>query len=124
MPSSDQHKGASGKLFEFARNLRKTQTPEEELLWGYLKGRKLMGFKFRRQHPLYNFILDFYCHEAKLVVELDGGVHNDPQQKEYDQFRTLELENFKLSVVRFKNIEVRNNIQSVLETIKKHLKSA
>ena len=121
MPKGDQHKGAAGKLFEFARNLRKEQTPEEKILWEHLKNRQLNGFKFRRQHPLYNFILDFYCHEAGLVIELDGSVHDNRDQQHYDMHRTLELEEFKLCVLRFKNDDVRNNLRLVLYTIKTHL---
>ncbi len=81
---------ASALIFQRARVLRDKETPAEKELWKHLKGKKLDGFKFRRQHPIRRYILDFYCHERKLVVELDGGYHEDALQKQHDEKRTLD----------------------------------
>jgi very-short-patch-repair endonuclease len=111
------HKGASGKLFEYSRELRQTSTKAEKLLWEELRGKKLKGFKFRRQHPLDKYVADFYCHEKKLVIELDGTVHDEKENKEYDQARTIELAGLKINVLRFRNDEVENDIDKVLKKI-------
>ena len=90
-------------------------------MWHYLRDRRLEGFKFRRQHPLQNYIADFYCHERKLVVELDGNVHNARDQKEYDGGRTYELNKVGIKVIRFSNEEVIMKIEMVLSEILNHL---
>ncbi|GEO04456.1 hypothetical protein AAE02nite_21200 [Adhaeribacter aerolatus] len=115
------HKGAANKLFGYARDNRKKQTPAEEVLWQHLRNRQLIGHKFRRQHPLGNFIADFYMHEFKLAIELDGEYHNEAEIKEYDVGQTYELVELGVKVLRFRNEEVLNNIGGVLETIRKHL---
>ncbi len=102
-------------LRTFARDLRTRQTDAENLLWGLLRNRRLLGLKFRRQFPLSPYILDFYCHEASLAVELDGGQHAEQQQ--YDQQRTTHLENQGITVLRFWNNEVLQQTESVLEKI-------
>jgi len=89
---NNPHKGANSKLFEFAKANRKKQTPAEKILWDTLQNRKLDGYKFRRQHPISRFIADFYCHESKLIVEVDGGYHSGQEQAEIDKGRTHELE--------------------------------
>jgi very-short-patch-repair endonuclease len=114
-------KGADGKLFHFARNNRKSQTQAEELLWSFLRNRKIIGFKFRRQHPISNFIADFYCPERNLVIELDGGYHNDKSQAERDEERTNELNELHIKVIRFTNQEVLNKTKFVLGEIAKQL---
>ena len=76
--------GTYSRNFEYARENRMKSTPAEEQLWTELKNKKLKGLKFRRQHPVGIFILDFYCHSAKLAIELDGGYHLSVEQKEYD----------------------------------------
>ncbi len=88
-------------LLIFARTLRKEQTDAENLLWSILRGRRFSGFKFRRQYPYCGYILDFYCHDAGLVVELDGGGHNDDEQQLYDKERTKILEASGLRIIRF-----------------------
>jgi very-short-patch-repair endonuclease len=100
---------------EQARELRKQMTDAEYALWQQLRGRKLGGLKFRRQHPLMDFILDFYCIEKRLVVEVDGGIHEN--QKEGDDTRSAYLEALGCHVIRFKNFEVINHIEAVLEEI-------
>ena len=79
-------------IFENAKELRKSMTEAEEILWKHLRNNKLNELKFRRQHPLDIFIADFYCHQKKLIIELDGGIHDTLDQKEYDEGRTFELD--------------------------------
>ena len=116
------HKGAKNELFGFAKKMRKHPTEAEKVLWEALKNRQVGGFKFRRQHPLASYILDFYCHEKKLGIELDGGYHNDTFQKEYDQVRTEILNVYGINVIRFPNQSVIQNLNQVLENILLELK--
>jgi very-short-patch-repair endonuclease len=106
MANHNLHKGADSKLFYFARQNRQTLTEAEKILWKCLRNRKLRGFKFRRQHPIEHFIADFFCLEYGLVVEVDGGYHNESEQKKYDEGRTFELRELKVKVIRFTNEEV------------------
>jgi len=112
------HKNANPRLYEYSRALRKETTKAEERLWEFLRGKKLNGLKFRRQHPFHNYIADFYCHERKLVIELDGAVHSTGENAEYDKGRTFELEELGIIVLRFWNDEVMNEIERVLTRIK------
>jgi very-short-patch-repair endonuclease len=98
-----------------AKELRQELTEEEKLLWQYLRKNRLGGFHFRRQQVIQGFIVDFYCHQAGLVVEVDGGVHED--QVEYDHDRDKVLEGLDLTIIRVKNEEIQNNLQSVLSVI-------
>ena len=100
-----------------ARKLRRQQTPQERKLWYALRRRQLHGLKFRRQHPLPPYILDFYCHERRLVVELDGGQHNEAAHTDYDRRRTAWLRKQGLRVLRFWNHEVETNLGGVLDAI-------
>ncbi|MGC8906178.1 MAG: endonuclease domain-containing protein [Desulfomonilaceae bacterium] len=104
-------------LLEFARNLRKEQTDAERLVWSLLRDRRLAGFKFRRQHPIEPYVLDFYCHEARLAVELDGGQHNEPDARARDEQRTSFLEAQGIRVLRFWNNDVLSNTEGVLQAI-------
>ena len=97
--------------------MRKVSTPAEKLLWKQLRGKKLSGLKFRRQHPLDKFVVDFYCHEKKLVIELDEGVHDVQVNKEYDEARTEMLARLNICVLRFRNEEILNNMDTVLRKI-------
>lgn len=99
-----------------AREMRHPQTVAETTLWHVLRNRKT-GFKFRRQHPIGRFIADFYCAEAKLLIEVDGESHLEPGQKEYDQVRTEYLEELGYKVIRFTNNDVRYNINAVANKI-------
>jgi len=111
-------------ITQLARDLRKKQTPEESLLWQNLRNRKLHGFKFNRQFPIvygrdfdgtsHFFIADFYCNEKKLIIELDGKIHDF--QKNYDKDRDFILNQLGLTVIRIKNEEI-NNIATVLDRI-------
>jgi cyclase len=109
--------GASNLIFEKAKTLRNTLTDSEALLWNHIKGKQL-GCKFRRQHPIAYYIADFYCHEAKLVIELDGSIHNQPDILQNDIERQKYLEELGLTVLRFTNDELYNNTNKVLEEIK------
>ncbi|MCX6269553.1 MAG: endonuclease domain-containing protein [Bacteroidetes bacterium] len=105
-------------ILKMARENRKNLTPAERKLWEFLRKKKIIGMKFRRQHPVSRFIADFYCHQAKLIVEVDGGYHNDPEQVKYDKGRQNELENIGLMTIRFRNDEIEMDIQGVIERIK------
>jgi len=107
--------GAKPETFEAARILRGKTTHHEKLLWERLKLKQICGVRFRRQHPIDFFIADFYCHEARLVVEIDGEIHD--QQKEYDDGRSAEMERYFIKVIRFKNSEIENNIDLVVARI-------
>lgn len=121
MPKPKIIYGAQPYIFEKAKELRRNMTPAEQLLWKHLKGKKLHGFKFRRQHPIAEFIADFYCHSAKLVVEVDGDYHNQKEQRTYDISRDDELGQYGITVIRFWNSEVQNNLRNVLKEIVSHL---
>ena len=116
------HHIAKSDLFGYARAMRDNMTKAEMVLWEELKNRKLNGFKFRRQHPIHTYILDFYCHEFKLVIEIDGDYHLEKYQKWYDEDRTAFLKEVGLTEVRFTNNQVLTDIGFVLEEIKKYLK--
>ncbi len=98
---------------QFARELRQPQTPAEATLWNHLRNRNLK-YKFRRQHPIDFFIIDFYCAEARLLIEIDGSSHLEREQQEYDQSRTEYLEALEYKVIRFTNDDVRYNIHAVV----------
>jgi len=98
-----------------AKELRQEMTPAEKILWEHLRNRQLGGFKFRRQAPMGAFIADFYCAECRLVIEIDGDIHD--LQVEQDKLRTEEIESFGYRVIRFRNTEVEHNIHSVLAKI-------
>lgn len=110
-------KYSTPKIYEFAKGLRQSSTVAELLLWEHIRNRKLSGLKFRRQHPLDNYIADFYCHEKRLVIELDGAIHSNKKAEEMDANRTFVLTELSITVVRFKNDEVISDIKSVIESI-------
>jgi very-short-patch-repair endonuclease len=113
--------GAKPGLFKLAGDLRYCMTKSERLLWAQLRNRKLLGFKFRRQHPFNEIILDFFCYEAHLSIEVDGNIHQASSQKERDIERTFILKMFKITELRFSNFEIENQIGKVLDKIKEHL---
>ncbi|MES1945022.1 DNA methyltransferase [Salinisphaera sp. PC39] len=104
----------------FARRLRREQTDAENRLWCHRRARRLEGYKFRRQHPLGRYIVDFVCLEAELIVELDGGQHAE-QTRAYDAARTAALESHGFRVIRFWNDEVLRETEAVLACIREHL---
>jgi very-short-patch-repair endonuclease len=103
------------------KDLRNRQTPAELRLWFFLKESKLEGRKFRRQHSVGNFILDFYCPKERLGIELDGDSHFTKTAKEYDIWRTKILSDFRIKIIRFTNDQIFENIEQVLEQIKDNL---
>jgi very-short-patch-repair endonuclease len=103
-------------ILERARAMRHPQTPAEATLWRALRNRH-PGYKFRRQHPIDRFIIDFYCAEAKLCIELDGASHAEPEQQAYDIARTQYLAALGYQVVRFTNHAVRYNLQAAVAEI-------
>jgi len=114
--------GASNIIFENAKRLRNNLTEAESLLWQVISNKQL-GVKFRRQHPISYFIADFYCHEAKLIIELDGSIHDLPEVLNNDIERQKALEKFGIRVIRFKNTELYNNLNTVLEKIKEAIQA-
>ena len=108
-------------MVELARQLRHKQTPAEESLWECLRKRRVARAKFRRQHPLGRYIADFYCHEAGLVVELQGGVDSAKEQREYDAVRQETIEQQGIRVITFANREVEHDLEGVLLKIIKAL---
>jgi acetylglutamate kinase len=110
--------GASHLIFQRAQELRNRMTPAEEILWKWIHINEWQ-LKFRRQHPIANYIADFYCHGIKLVIELDGGIHEQEEIKRLDEVRENNLKNLGLTVLRFKNEEVLKNKKAVLEKIAK-----
>lgn len=104
-------------MLKITRDLRKNQTHAENVLWQKLRNRKLAEFKFLRQHPFGNFIIDFYCFKRKLAIELDGGIHNIPEIQSRDIVRQKFLEENGITVLRFRNEEVLKDILIVLEKI-------
>jgi len=112
--------GANHLIFARAKSLRKNMTEAEKILWLHLKNH-FGGLKFRRQHPFGIYIADFYCHGAKLIMEVDGNVHDNSEAKINDDIRQKKIEEDGINVIRFRNEEVFKNIEAVLERIKSHL---
>lgn len=104
------------KFLHRRRELRKQQTQQEKILWETIRNRRL-GFKFRRQYSVDGYVLDFYCPEVKLVIELDGSQHSEKENSLYDKDRTDFLEVLGCTVLRFENKEIDENLEKVLLTI-------
>lgn len=122
MPASPKPKPPLDKgLLDFARNLRQQSTDAEQLLWRLLRNRRLCGYKFRRQHPITPYVLDFYCDDAKLAIELDGGQHNTDEAREHDEIRTRFLAEQGITVLRVWNDQVLTETEVVLEAIHRAL---
>src|SRR5947207_2846068 len=107
------------EFLNLRKKLRKNPTYSEKILWNQLKNSSFMNLKFRRQHGIGNYIVDFYCHSKNLVIEIDGEVHDLEGAKDNDKIRTEFLNSNGLKVLRFSNIEVQNKLEKVLEGIKK-----
>ena len=108
---------ASQLIFKNAKHLRATMTDTELMLWSKIKGR-VDGLKFRRQHPLGNYIADFFCHKAKLIIEIDGSIHRLPHVKGLDAFRQNYLELLGYYIIRFSNNDIHKNLEKVVDKIK------
>ncbi len=116
---SMQNHGASENIKARAKELRKDMTGSERILWNYLRKSRQNGMYFRRQYPYGIYILDFYCFEANLAIEVDGKIHLD--QKEYDLERTKYIESSGLIVLRIENEDIDNRIDWVIELINTYL---
>jgi very-short-patch-repair endonuclease len=114
------HYGAHPLIFKRAEELRNNMTHAEELLWNYLKVNE-WGYKFRRQHPLFMYVADFYCHQLKLIIDIDGSIHELEDVKRNDAVRENHLKSLGLKIIRFKNEDVMNNLETVLVQIKKYI---
>jgi cyclase len=112
--------GAGHLIFEMAKRLRKNMTDTEKILWFHPK-QSPEGFKFRHQHPLGVYIDDFYCHKARLVIELDGSIDENGEVKINDDIRQKNIEEVGIKVIRFTNEEIFKDIEIVLQRIKSHL---
>lgn len=108
---------------QIAKNMRSNMTKEEVKLWNILRAKRFYNYKFKRQVPIGNYIVDFLCKEKNLIVEIDGGQHNEKLNKIKDIKRTNYLESKGYKVIRFWNNEVWNNIEGVCSTLKKELEA-
>jgi very-short-patch-repair endonuclease len=100
-----------------ARQLRQAETWAERLMWRWLRARRFSRYKFRRHHPLGDYYLDFFCEEAELNIELDGGQHGFPNQQKHDAIREKFLQSRGIKTLRFWNSQLRRNAQGVRDTI-------
>jgi very-short-patch-repair endonuclease len=116
-------KGAPTISFLKAKELRDKMTLSERLLWAELDKNKLLDVKFRRQHPIGIYIVDFYAHKFKLIIELDGKYHQNKKQQILDDERTIFLEFNGLKVIRFKNEEILENMETVIQRIENEISS-
>jgi len=103
-------------ITEIAKKLRQNMTEAETKLWLKIRRKQCENLRFRRQHPIGRYVADFYCHECKLIIELDGKIHNN--LKEYDENRDQYLEAGGYTVLRFSNDEIENSIETVLASIR------
>jgi very-short-patch-repair endonuclease len=114
-----QYYGALTKTEQRAKALRKDSTSAEKLLWKILRNREIKKLKFRRQHPIGHFILDFYCHELRLGIELDGDIHEIDFVKKHDNKRQAILRKLGITIIRFDNEIILSNPDSTLKEIQK-----
>ena len=121
MKDFNYHNDASLEIIKRAKELRKTMTRTEKILWKYLKSRRFGNYKFRRQHPIGSYILDFYCHQARLAIEVDGEVHDSPEAQLNDKGRTRDINQLGIQILRFKNQQVDFDLEFVLSEIELHL---
>ena len=120
-PRLDVPSPQKDQMVDAARSLRVRSTPTEALLWNALRSRQLAGLKFRRQQPFGPFVVDFFCATHRLVVEIDGSVHDNPAQAESDRSRQEVLESLDLHVLRIPASLVETNIASALATIREFI---
>ena len=111
------------ELKERRRTLRKNQTLSEKKLWNYLRNKQLLNLKFFRQYSIDYYIADFYCPKIKLVIELDGSQHFAEYSKDYDKVRTEIFESLGISVIRFRNSDVMENIERVLDKLEQFIQT-
>ena len=121
-PGSTMFYESSPIIFANARKLRNELTPSEIIFWNLLK-QHFPGFRFKRQHPISNYIADFYCHKLKLVIEIDGSVHNSPEAKDNDRVRDQFMQSLNLKVLRFSNDEVYKHSEAAMKKLKIEIES-
>lgn len=109
--------GAPPGMFLRAKRLRENMTEAEKVLWEKLRMKRFHNLKFRRQHPIGLYIVDFYCHSAKLIIEADGEYHLSTEQRKPDKERAENLNNLGLKLIRFTNKEILNNISRVMKNL-------
>jgi cyclase len=114
--ATGMHYGASKAIFQYAEVLRKKMTIAEKIIWERLCKNQL-GVRIRRQHPVWKYVADYYCHEVKLVIEIDGGIHLLKENKEYDIGREITLNEFGIEIIRFTNDQVINETEHVIKAI-------
>lgn len=107
---------------EKSRQLRKNMTSQERKLWNIIRERRFFGYRFRRQFPISSYIVDFVCREKRIIIEIDGGQHNEIQNIEYDNKRTEFLKSEGFQVIRFWNNDVDNNMDGIYERLKEVFK--
>lgn len=115
--------GATPDIFKKAKELRKIETEAEKTLWSKLSKYQILGLQFRRQHPINRFIADFYCAKVKLVIEVDGGIHDIPEYQDYDIARSEILNDFGITVIRFSNEQILEDLENTINEIIKITKS-
>ncbi|ADR20394.1 hypothetical protein MATR_19870 [Marivirga tractuosa] len=108
-------------LKELARELRKNSTIAKVLLWEQIKARRL-GFQFHRQVPMDNYIVDFYCHELMLAIEVDGSTHDDEEAVQLDLKRQQKLGNYGVKFLRFEDVDIKNNVENVVKYIEEYIR--
>ena len=109
------------KNLEYAKQLRTNMTKEEQMLWNIVRAKRFYGYKFKRQVLIGEYIVDFLCLEKKLIIELDGGQHNEAKNIKYDEARSQYLKNNGYQVIRFWNNDIQENIEGVCEVILQNL---
>ncbi len=118
--ATNMNYGASKTIFQYAEVLRKNMTEAEKIVWERLCKNQL-DVRIRRQHPIFKYIADYYCHELKLVIEIDGEIHLSKENSEYDISREITLNEFGIQTIRFTNAQVTSGIEQVIEKIKKKI---
>jgi len=118
----DMFFGAIAELFSLALHMRKNPTEAETAMWKMLRKFRQSGFPFRRQHPIEFYIADFYCHNLRLVIEVDGEIHTEKEIQSHDEGRTGELERFGIKVLRFTNNQILHDSDLVVEKINATIK--
>lgn len=108
---------------KLAREFRKEPTLSEKIMWHVLRNRNFLGLKFRRQHLIQGYLLDFYCHELRLAIEIDGGIHMKPEQAKYDMERQEIIEKERIKFIRVKSIDVENNLNNFLKELNTKISS-
>ncbi len=114
--------GTTPAIFKLAKELRKNETESEKILWTKLNKTQMMGLQFRRQHPINMFVADFYCAKIKLVIEVDGDIHELLEYHEHDIGRSDILNEFGITVIRFSNDKIINDLDNSLNIIEKSVK--